>query len=139
MTWILQLQTLFKRRNNTYNLRSFQEFPKKRKRTVKMGLETLNYRSPQLWSSLLGLFCKKGVLRNFAKFTGKHLYQNLFFNKVAGLRLIDFEEIFVLIQVKTMCGEQITTLLQKYFKRLLTSCKVINAFWLYEIVQVRLF
>ena len=27
----------------------------------------------------------KGVLRNFAKFTGKHLCQNLFFNKVAGL------------------------------------------------------
>ena len=27
-----------------------------------------------------------GVLRNFAKFTGKHLCQSLFFNKVAGLR-----------------------------------------------------
>ena len=33
-----------------------------------------------------GVFCKKGVLRNFAKFTGKHLCQRLFFNKVAGLR-----------------------------------------------------
>ena len=30
------------------------------------------------------MFCKKGVLRNFAKFTGKHLCQSLFFNKVAG-------------------------------------------------------
>ena len=30
---------------------------------------------------------KKGVLRNFIKFTGKHLCQSLFFNKVAGLRL----------------------------------------------------
>ena len=29
---------------------------------------------------------KKGVLRNFAKFTGKHLCQSLFFNKVVGLR-----------------------------------------------------
>ena len=29
---------------------------------------------------------KKCVLRNFAKFTGKHLCQSLFFNKVAGLR-----------------------------------------------------
>ena len=27
-----------------------------------------------------------GVLRNFAKLTGKHLCQGLFFNKVAGLR-----------------------------------------------------
>ena len=29
---------------------------------------------------------KKGVLRNFTKFTGKHLCQGLCFNKVAGLR-----------------------------------------------------
>ena len=29
---------------------------------------------------------KKGILRNFAKFTGKHLCQSLYFNKVAGLR-----------------------------------------------------
>ena len=28
---------------------------------------------------------RKGVLRNFAKFTGKHLYQSLFFNKAATL------------------------------------------------------
>ena len=31
-------------------LRNFQEFATKRKRTVKMGLESLNRRSPQLWS-----------------------------------------------------------------------------------------
>ena len=29
---------------------------------------------------------KIGVLRNFTKFTGKHLCQGLFYNKVAGLR-----------------------------------------------------
>ena len=27
------------------------------------------------------VFCKKGVLRYFAKFTGKHLCQSLFFKK----------------------------------------------------------
>ena len=32
------------------------------------------------------VFCKIGVLRIFAKFTGKHLCQSLCFNKVAGLR-----------------------------------------------------
>ena len=32
------------------------------------------------------VLCKKGVLRNFTKFTGKHLCQGLFFNKVASLR-----------------------------------------------------
>ena len=30
---------------------------------------------------------KEGVLRNFAKFIGKNLYQRLFFNKVAGVGL----------------------------------------------------
>ena len=34
------------------------------------------------------VFCKKCVLRDFAKFTGKHLYQRLFFNEVAGPRLL---------------------------------------------------
>ena len=31
------------------------------------------------------VFCEKGILRNFAKLTGKHLCQSLFFNKAAGL------------------------------------------------------
>ena len=30
------------------------------------------------------VFCEKGVLRTFAKFTRKHLCQSLFFNRVAG-------------------------------------------------------
>ena len=36
------------------------------------------------------LFFKKGVLKNFANFTGKHLCWSLFFNKVAGLRACNF-------------------------------------------------
>ena len=36
-------------------------------------------------SSHWEVFCVKDVLRNFAKFPGKHLCQSLFFNKVAGL------------------------------------------------------
>ena len=32
------------------------------------------------------VFCQKSVLRNFAKSTGKHLCQSLFFNKDPGLR-----------------------------------------------------
>ena len=38
-------------------------------------------------SSLPELLCKKDVLINFEKFTGKDLHQNPFFNKVAGLKL----------------------------------------------------
>ena len=37
-----------------------------------------------LRSSRPDVFCEKSVLRNFEKFTGKHLCQDLFFNKVAG-------------------------------------------------------
>ena len=39
--------------------------------------------------------CKKVVLRNFIKFTGKHLCQSLFFDKVAGLRYRCFPVNFV--------------------------------------------
>ena len=33
-------------------------------------------------SSCPDIFCKEGVLRNFANFTGKHLSQSLFLNKI---------------------------------------------------------
>ena len=36
---------MFERRNNTHYFKIFDE----KKRTVKIGLGTLNYRSPQLW------------------------------------------------------------------------------------------
>ena len=35
----------------------------------------------QCRSSRLEVFCRKGVLGNFAKFTGKDMCQGLFFNK----------------------------------------------------------
>ena len=38
-------------------------------------------------SSRQEVFCNKDVLKNLTKFTGKHLCQSLFFNKVAGLQL----------------------------------------------------
>ena len=34
----------------------------------------------------LEVFYRKGVLKNFAKFTGKHLFRSLFFDKFAGLK-----------------------------------------------------
>ena len=44
--------------------------------------EIINSRPPE------GRFCEKGVLKNFAKFTAKHLCQSLLFNKVAGFSKI---------------------------------------------------
>ena len=45
-----------------------------------------NQNKTTIRSSRPEVFRKKGFLRNFAKFTGKHLCQSLFLNKVAGLR-----------------------------------------------------
>ena len=39
-------------------------------------------------SSHPGVLCKKSELRNFAKFTGKHLRQSFFLNKVARLKTV---------------------------------------------------
>ena len=41
--------------------------------------------SNNIRSSRPEVFCKKDVLKNFAKFLGKHLCQSLFFNKDATL------------------------------------------------------
>ena len=38
------------------------------------------------WSSHRRCSVKEGVLKNFAKFTGKHLCQRIFFNKIAALK-----------------------------------------------------
>ena len=48
-------------------------------------------------SSRPDVFCEKVFLRNFAKFTGKHLRQGLFFNNVAGV--CNFIKIETLAQV----------------------------------------
>ena len=42
---------------------------------------------------------KKGVLKNLTKFTGKHLFQSLFFNKVTGLRFSLQWKVFLLMEV----------------------------------------
>ena len=52
---------------------------------TKIKLRTKIKKHNQLYrSSHQRCSLRKGVLRNFAKFTGKHLCQSLFFNKVAG-------------------------------------------------------
>ena len=61
-------------RRNTY-------FEKHLRTAVSGNRKGLNIRS-----SHPVVFCEKGLLRNFLKFTGKLLCQSLFFNKVAGLR-----------------------------------------------------
>ena len=64
-------------------------------------------------------FLRKGVLRNFAKFTGKHLFRRLFFNKVAVLRLQLFIKKETLTQVFSSEFCQISPFSQNTSKRLL--------------------
>ena len=56
----------------------------KRKTFSFRGAKWLCCRQSLTWfrSSRPEVFCKKVVLRSFTKFTGKHLCQSLFFNKV---------------------------------------------------------
>ena len=65
-----------------------QRSPQNGKREIAFycNLQSLNNLIKFLRNSRLEVFCKKVVLKNFAKFAGKHLWQGLFFNKVAGLR-----------------------------------------------------
>ena len=74
-------------------LHSYKLDPYKMKSVYLFLLKTLDFRA--YTSNLIAVLCRsshrrcslrKGVLRNFSKFTAKHLCQSLFFNKVAGLR-----------------------------------------------------
>ena len=60
---------------------------------------------------------KKGVLRNFTEFTGKHLCQGLFFNKVARLKKETLAQMFSVNFMKFLR----TTFLQNTSGRLLLT------------------
>ena len=76
------------------------------------------------------VFYKKGVLKNFAKFTGKHLCQSLSFNKVAGLwhatllkkRLwdrrfpVNFAKFLITPFLQNTSGRLLLSLILKFFK-----------------------
>ena len=68
------MNVIFKRENKSYNSRN------------KHSLEQETRLEDNLIAVVRRCSVKKGVLKNFTKFTGKYMRQNLFFNKVAGLR-----------------------------------------------------
>ena len=65
------------------------------------------------------VFYKKGVLRNFIELTGKHLYQSVFFNKVACLNKTLWRRCFPVNFVKFLR----TRFLQNTSGRLLLQIK----------------
>ena len=76
-------------------------------------------------SSRQEVFFKKGILRNFAKFTGKRLCQSLFFDKVAGLRPANLFLKKTLAQVfsREFCEISNTYFSGSCFCRQKSSCK----------------
>ena len=56
------------------------------------GHETITNRS-----SRPEVFCEKDVLRNFVKFTGRHLCQSLFFNKACNLEVWRLQHRYFLV------------------------------------------
>ena len=62
-------------------------FPGLKKKNMLMLLSNLHITEAEVFKPPQRCSLRKGVFRNFAKFTGKHLCQSLLFNKVAGLSL----------------------------------------------------
>ena len=78
-------------------------------------------------SSRPEVFCKKIVLKNFTKFTGKHQCQSLFFNKVAGLRPATLlKETLALVFFCEFCEISKNTF---FHRTLLVAASVISSKW----------
>ena len=86
LCWLIQIQDLLKKRKLLLFLSlffftfSFLVFLITIKTFINIFMEIRNNKQPP------EVLYEKSAIRNFAKFTGKHPYQSLFFNKVAGLR-----------------------------------------------------
>ena len=79
---------------------------------------------------------KKGVLRNFTNFTGKHLCQSLFFNEVAGLRLCEItKHTFLTEQLWTTASSyilQISEKKRKWYFSLITTHNITQVTYLLD-------
>ena len=62
----------------------YQQDQTKKTRLILKAVLNWNNLLHTVWSSRQEVFYKKGVFKNFAKFTGKYLCQSLFFIDVVG-------------------------------------------------------
>ena len=65
----------------------------------KIFKNTFFYRTPPGDCFYLDMFCRKGALKNFANFTGKHACRSLFLIKLQAYRLTCFYEKYTLLSV----------------------------------------
>ena len=75
------------------------------------------------------VFCKKGVLRNLAKFAGKYICQSLFLNKVTGLRSAT-------LLIKRLCHRSFSV---NFAKFLWTSFSIEHLWWLLLFREISIF
>ena len=82
----MRFYTTFTLQENSYNCitRSMASYKEYYHKTQLNGAQSV--KCQQTEAATRGVLWKKGVLKNFAKFTEKHLYQSLFFNNVPGLK-----------------------------------------------------
>ena len=71
-------------RNRRSPTKNWKLTTKKEKKKMTLGSKLKYFQRYEI--QMFRLNTKQGVLKNFAKFTGKHLCQSIFLNKVAGLR-----------------------------------------------------
>ena len=87
-------------------------------------------------SSLREVFCKKGVLKNFSNFTGKHLCQSVIFNKVAGPRRfpVNFAKHLLLTVSTLIRWTEVEKVLIPYLTNLETFNELSRLFLKYKLV-----
>ena len=73
---------------------------------------------------------RKGVLRNFAKFTGKHLCQSFFFNKIAGSGL-------QLYQKRDSGTGSFLPVLRNFYEHLFKKTPLGDCFWTSDCSQMK--
>ena len=66
---------------------------------MELFLENSTVDTAIIRSSRLVVFCKKGVLKNFAKFAGKQLRWSPIFNKAGGLQSLTLSKAKILAQI----------------------------------------
>ena len=99
-------------RKKQLQIPAFKNYPKLKQKEPKKSL-VLSYRSSRQKCSV-----RKGVLGNFTKFTGKHLCQSLFFNKVAETLAQVFSCEFCQISKNTFFTEHLRATASTYMRRI---------------------
>ena len=96
----------------------------------------------QLYRSIrLEVFWKKGIFRNFAKFTGKHLRQSLFFNKVAGREFCEISKNTFIYRTPLVVASCYTSSFCSLYSNCFPFCRrtsnVYYPVWIVDVIKIQ--